>query len=187
MTATVTATRSRTGRAGRPSKFTPERRQRIIAAIKAGNYYDTACKYAGVTYQTFNQWRIRGQQADHKDPEDLSEEDLDYLAFYEALNEAEAQAEMVAVMRWREQMPNDWKAAKDFLARRHPERWGQKVEVTVGKLDDEILALLAEEMGEVGEGDPTQQASFYQRDEDIVDAELVELPRTRELPKGTDS
>jgi transposase-like protein len=159
---------------GRPSKFTPETRQKLIQAIRIGNHYDTACKYAGITYQSFRNWMIKGEQAQHADPSALTDGDLDYLAFYEAVQEAEANAEMVAVMRWREQMPSDWKAARDFLARRHPQRWGQRIEVTGGGIDDQILALLDDE-GEMDLEAP---------DDGIIDAEVIEERPMLELPPG---
>lgn len=155
---------------GRPSKFTAETRQKLITSVKAGNYYETACKFSGITYATLRSWLTRGEKASFEDPENLSDEDLDYLAFYEAMAEAEAAAEMTAVLHWRAQMPSDWKASRDFLARRHPNRWGSKVEVTVNQIDQQILDLL-DEMDEV-----------EAPDDDILDAEIVEEREQLALP-----
>ena len=30
-----------------------ERQKKLVDAIRAGNYYETACTYAGIEYQTF--------------------------------------------------------------------------------------------------------------------------------------
>ena len=38
---------------GRPSKLTPEVTKRLTEAIRAGNYYEAACGYAGIGYSTF--------------------------------------------------------------------------------------------------------------------------------------
>jgi hypothetical protein len=35
------------------------------------------------------------------------------------------------VAQWRSAMPTDWRAIRDFLERRYPERWGRKERVTV--------------------------------------------------------
>ena len=154
---------------GRPSKFTPETRQKLINAIKAGNYYETACKYANITYATYRQWITRGEKASYvEDPSELSDLDLDFLAFYEAIAEAEAAAEMTAVLHWRAQMQSDWKASRDFLARRHPNRWGSKVEVTVNQIDQQILDLLDETVDGAEEVEGTDDMP------EIVDAEVVE-------------
>ena len=103
-------------RVGRPSKLTPEVRKRLINAIMAGNYYEPACRYAGVDYSTFRKWMQKGEQA----------KSGQYFEFFEEVKRAEAEAEARMVAQWQAQVPNDWKAARDFLARRYPERWAQK-------------------------------------------------------------
>lgn len=50
-------------RVGRPSKLTPEVKKRLIDAIKAGNYYEPACRFAGIDYSTFRKWMQKGEQA----------------------------------------------------------------------------------------------------------------------------
>lgn len=49
-----------------------------------------------------------------------------YLQFLEAIRQAEAEAETHLVEVWREQTPQDWKAARDLLARRFPQRWSER-------------------------------------------------------------
>lgn len=101
---------------GRPSKLTPETRKRLFDAIKAGCYYDVACRYAGISYATFRNWINKGEKS----------KSGEFFDFLEALKQAEAEAEVRMVMLWQSKMPEDWKAARDFLARRYPERWAQK-------------------------------------------------------------
>jgi uncharacterized Fe-S cluster-containing radical SAM superfamily protein len=48
---------------GRPSKLTPEVQEKICNAIRAGNYYEAACAYAGIDYSTFRRWMIKGEKA----------------------------------------------------------------------------------------------------------------------------
>lgn len=103
-------------RVGRPSKLTPEVRRRLISAITAGNYYQTACQFAGIGYSTFRRWMERGQNA----------KTGQYREFWEEVTRAEAEAEARMVAQWQAQIPEDWRAARDFLARRYPERWAQK-------------------------------------------------------------
>src|SRR5262245_24838297 len=45
--------------AGRPTKYTPERVQRIETALAAGATYRLACGYAGISEATFTRWRER--------------------------------------------------------------------------------------------------------------------------------
>ena len=93
---------------GRPTKRTADVQQRLLKAIAAGNYYEAACNAAGITFETFNEWRKA------------------FPDFSEAVMKAEALAEMEIVARWRDDIPGNWQAARDFLARRHPERWANK-------------------------------------------------------------
>ena len=102
--------------AGRPSKLTPERQKKLVDAIRAGNYYETACTYAGIEYQTFRNWMTAGEQATRGK----------YFGFFEAITRAEAEAESRAVALWQKAMPDDWRAAQMFLERRHPDRWGKQ-------------------------------------------------------------
>lgn len=101
------------GKAGRPSKLTEDVKRRLLDAIRAGNYYETACQFAGISYQTFRNWMERGEQA----------KTGQYFEFFEAVTRAEAEAEARMVALWQAQIPQDWRAARDFLARRYPERW----------------------------------------------------------------
>ena len=100
----------------RPSKLTPEIQKKIIEAVKAGNYYEAACAYAGVSYSTLRGWIVKGEKA----------KSGKYLKFLEAVRQAEAEAEARIVLQWQKAMPEDWRAAQAFLERRYPERWSKK-------------------------------------------------------------
>lgn len=134
---------------GRPSKLTPETRKRLFDAIKAGCYYDVACRYAGISYATFRNWINKGEKS-------RSGEFFDFL---EALKQAEAEAEVRMVMLWQSKMPEDWKAARDFLARRYPDRWGLKEKIDL------------EHSGEVVQQyDATKITEKLRRDPEFIEA-----------------
>lgn len=101
---------------GRPTKLTPDVHKRIVDAVATGNYYEAACGYAGVSYQTLRNWIQRGEAA----------KSGRYFEFLEALTRAEAQCEVRMVAQWQAAMPEDWRAIRDFLERRHNGRWGRK-------------------------------------------------------------
>lgn len=105
--------------AGRPSKLTSEVKARLVQAIEAGNYYEAACGYAGITYTTFRNWMIKGENA----------KSGKYREFFEAITRAETVAEVRMVAQWQQHMPEDYRAIRDFLERRFPERWGRKDKV----------------------------------------------------------
>lgn len=106
---------------GRQSKLTPAVQARIVEAIAGGNYYEAAAALAGISRPTLFRWLEKGETA-HSGM---------YRDFRNAVLEAEAQAEAEMVRLWRAQAPDNWAAARDFLARRHPERWGPKERLDV--------------------------------------------------------
>src|SRR5439155_9145176 len=98
---------------GRPTKLTPDVQERLTSAIRAGNFYEAACGYAGIDYRTFRRWMERGER----------ESRGQFRALREAVEKAEADAEVTVVAQWRSQISSSWQAARDFLARRYPDRW----------------------------------------------------------------
>ena len=101
---------------GRPSKFTDERSKRIISALRAGNYLETAARYGGIAYDTLNDWVKRGH----------TEKDGKYRQFSEAVENARAEAEVSAVATVRAASRDQWQAAAWWLERSQPGRWGRK-------------------------------------------------------------
>jgi hypothetical protein len=99
----------------RPSKLTPEVQKRLVEAIKAGNYYEAACGFAGIHYSTFREWMIKGEKA----------KSGKFREFYEAIKKAENEAEVRMVAQWQQHMPENWQAIATFLERRYPDRWGR--------------------------------------------------------------
>jgi transposase-like protein len=111
---------------GRPTKFNPERCEKIITALRGGNYRETACKYAGISNQTLRNWLKQAENPDAP-PE--------YMEFLCAVEKAEADAEVadIALIR-RSAQDGQWQAAAWIRERKNPERWGRrdasKIEVT---------------------------------------------------------
>ena len=95
----------------RPSKLTPEVKQRLVDAVKAGNHITRACEYAGISKMTYYRWKAKASTARSGEYFDLMQE----------LEEAESQAQIRMVAQWQAQIPNDWRAAREFLARRFPD------------------------------------------------------------------
>ncbi len=119
----------------RATKFTKERRDKIVDLMRAGNYLETAARASGVAPQTVYRWMKFGDPdfdptswnadaANQKVPKDLT----NYRAFRDAVIRAEAEAEAVAVavIRRSAVKDGDWKAAEAYLKRRHPTRFGDR-------------------------------------------------------------
>lgn len=105
---------------GRPSKFHSVKKK-IIEEIRKGNYYEPACNAAGIDYSTFRDW-MKKAETDQKGP---------FFQFSQEVQKAEAEAELEIVQIWKNQMPQNWQAARDFLARRKPERWASQNKLDV--------------------------------------------------------
>ena len=96
--------------AGRPTKYTPETVKKIVDAIRVGATFRLACDYAGITEETFSQWRKK------------------YSEFSDAIKEAEGQG-VVGWLAKIEKAANEgvWQAAAWKLERRYPKEYGRQV------------------------------------------------------------
>lgn len=103
---------------GQPTKFTPETRDKILTALRAGNYRRVACNYAGISHTTFSNWLNKAEHPDAP-PE--------YIEFVAAVEKAEADAEVadLALIR-RSAQEGQWQAAAWIRERKNPERWGRR-------------------------------------------------------------
>ena len=108
----------------RPSLLTPERQQRIVTAISAGNSRDISAAYAGISPKTFFEWLKKGREG---------RGGAVYRDFADAIGKADAEAEVYAVGIIRQAMPDQWQAAAWWLERRKPQDWAkhEKIESTV--------------------------------------------------------
>ncbi len=103
---------------GRPTALTAEVQRRIVDAVAAGNYFEAAATYGGISQETFFRWMKWGESdSPNREP---------FRQFRKSILAAEAQAEISVVAQWKSQVPQNWQAARDFLGRRFPSRWGPK-------------------------------------------------------------
>ena len=94
--------------AGRRTKYTPETVDKITQAIRLGATYQLACNYAGITYDTFNEWRKAKSE------------------FSEAITQAEGDAAikwLLLVNKGAQELPQ-WAAW--MLERRYPQEYGKR-------------------------------------------------------------
>jgi hypothetical protein len=109
--------------AGQPTKLTAEVQDKIIEAIKMGNYQETAAAYAGIAQSTFYHWMERGR----------NEPDSIYSEFMEAVEKAKAQSEVRDVtLIEKAATDGSWQAAAWKLERKFPQKWGRvtRTEIT---------------------------------------------------------
>ena len=58
-------TEQRYSTAGRPDKLTPEIQNKIVTAVRAGAFVETAASYAGISKVTLYDWMKRGNKSPH--------------------------------------------------------------------------------------------------------------------------
>lgn len=153
--------RTSTGRPpGRPSKFTPERRAEILEELREGAHYEDAAAFAGISYQTFQNWRLRGEKAAlmRERELELAEVDVEYLEFFEAITRAQMEAARKARKGWIKFFDEDWKACRDFLARRYPERWGPTMALTSESAIDKMIKELEGQLARIDEDSENEEA-----------------------------
>jgi hypothetical protein len=111
---------------GQPSKF-DHAAPNIIKFIRKGNTYECAAGCSRVSYECFNNWMKQGK-ADLQD----GKTDSKFLKFFQDVQQAEMDAEEEVLGHWKDCIPGNWQAGKEFLARRHPSRWGnqEKLDIT---------------------------------------------------------
>jgi transposase len=130
---------------GRRTKLTPEVHEKIVSAIRAGNYARVAAEYAGVGERTFYRWLQRGQEAQRGI----------YRQFWQAVKKAEREAEVRAVAIIQKHMEDNWQAAMTYLERKYPDRWGRRdrlrVDLNPKEALEDLLSLTAEELEEAVE------------------------------------
>lgn len=90
----------------RPSKYTPERVETVLTALRAGNTRTASSGYAEIDYSTFTLWLSR------------------YPEFFSKVKKAESDAEVAMVANIRKAV-NDgtWTAAAWWLERRRHADW----------------------------------------------------------------
>ena len=121
---------------GRRSKLSEKSQAAIVTAILNGHYLAAAAAAAGVNRSTVHRWLERGRAERERraDGERADRRETRYLKFLETYEAAEYEPENKAVSVLFDVMSDEdnppharVRAAHIFLARRHPERWGNRL------------------------------------------------------------
>jgi len=129
-------------KAGRKTVLTPVVREKILRALRRGNFRRAAAAYARIGTSTLDHWIMEGK----RNP------DSELGEFRRAVLEAEGDAEMESVRRIRFHAREDWKAAAFWLERKRPKTWGKKPPLTLqgdkdkplfppASVDEELLVM----------------------------------------------
>lgn len=129
---------------GRKTKLNQDVQDRLVNAIRMGATYDLACKYAGITYQTFLNWKANAAE----------QTSGSFVELFEAIARAEGEAAIKWLALLEKHATDDpsWAAWK--LERRYPEHYGRNrieltgadggaVQIDITQMSDEDLERLA--------------------------------------------
>jgi hypothetical protein len=138
--------------------LTDDTHERIIGALRLGNYVEHAATYAGISRATLYNWLKKGDAArERRDAgEELDDNEERYARFSEDVDTARAAAIVRNVGIIQQAAQTNWQAAGWFLERTAPQHFGRQirtelsgpdrgpiqVEVTRDELIEEISSLL---------------------------------------------
>jgi hypothetical protein len=117
----------------RPLKYTPERADKLIQAIRVGATFRLACQYAGISEDTFARWR-KGRQGAPAD-------------FAERVKEAEGAGAIGWLAVIEKAMTEHWQAAAWKLERLHAQDYGRQTTVNLRTVIDKETERIAAERG----------------------------------------
>lgn len=109
--------------------------QALLAALRAGNYIDSAAEYAGLGERTVRRYISEGRNIDARIAEHngdttaagIKPNDLRKWQVWQAIQSARASAEVEAVSLIRKAARDGtWQAAAWFLERSAPGKWGRR-------------------------------------------------------------
>lgn len=106
-------------KAGRPTKLTPALQKKVVDAIKAGAYIETAAAFAGIHKDTLYEWLKKGARS-RGGP---------FFEFSQAVEQALAHSELRDITIIGTAAQTQWQAAAWRLERRFPERWSRRDKV----------------------------------------------------------
>jgi hypothetical protein len=101
--------------AGRPTTLTPEVEEKILDALREGNYRSAASRSAGIDWGCMRSWIRKGNAG--QEP---------YAAFVARCKEAEGESEAALVATIRRAANQHWTAAAWLLERKYAPKWGKR-------------------------------------------------------------
>lgn len=110
---------------GQPTKYTPQTRNKILRALRAGSTRKMACLVAGVSTSTFGTW--------------LNE----YPAFLESVQQAEAYVGVTALQELEAaRAKGDVASSRWLLERKFPDDFGKRVDLRVAYSNEQASGLI---------------------------------------------
>jgi len=126
---------------GRPSKLNAKSKERLLEALRVGNFREVAAEYAGIGTTTFYRWMEKGE----------SEEKGEYRDFREAVIAVETQTEVRLTNLLMAEMveKKNFKDIITFLEKRHRKRWGIKSQLELSGNKEKPLRVEIESIKDI--------------------------------------
>lgn len=115
----------------RPTDLTPDCQAKVCEALRAGNTRRASALYAGISEQTFYEWVARGRGTNGRETTPL------HASFLEAVEKAEAEAEVQAVAIVKLAAQTQWTAGAWWLERKRPADWARAERTFVERGDED--------------------------------------------------
>jgi len=120
---------------GRKTKLNEKITKELVSLLKSGCFVEQCVRTVGITKTIYYRWLKRGEaeitrfedEFEDNEKAKIIRSELKYVAFVDAIREAEESAETAAVINIKANFLEDWKASAWFLERRYPQRWGRKI------------------------------------------------------------
>lgn len=104
----------------------------ICRLLRKSVAVETACEIAGISVQTYHNWRNRGKAERERVAEGhhncrVRKDERPYVEFFEGTTRARGEAEQKLTTAWHDAAAKgDGRAAMELLQRKHPDRWSKK-------------------------------------------------------------
>lgn len=109
-------------RIGRPSKFTPKIKEKVLQGIRLGLSIVKACNIAGIDYNTYRNWETKA----------LEDKEPNYIDFFQQCERAKDEREAFHLTQIiNASRDGTWQASAWFLERSMPDKYSLKTRTEI--------------------------------------------------------
>ncbi len=112
-------------KSGAKTKLTEELLEAFVQGVTDGHYTQSICQRFGISQSTHSHWMARGKVDQEEGKESV------YLQLFMRVNEAKFQSINKAIKSWSSHFDKDWRASAEYVARKEPNLWNKKDNMTV--------------------------------------------------------
>lgn len=118
--------------------FSPDTCRIILSYLRAGNFFETSCRAAGVSGTRVREWLYRARK------EQKAGIVSDLTLFLDEVDKTQAQAEGALLSSITRSSSKDWRAGAWILERKYPAQYAPHIRLTVEAELDRMFGLIQE-------------------------------------------